>query len=71
MTSSLIRVGGLLVGLVIICSFVLVALDKLDGDAFMTGVVVPVVSGLIGAIAGIKGVQVGSEASVSPPPDAP
>lgn len=69
MTSSLIRIGGALVGLALICTTALVALDKVSGSEYMTGVIVPLVSGLIGAIAGIKGVQVGSETTISPPPD--
>ena len=70
MTTSLVKIGGGLLALIILCCTVLVGLDKITGSEYLAAVVAPVVAGLIGAIAGIKGVQVGSEASVSPPPEA-
>lgn len=48
----------------------LVAYDRIDGDAFMAVVIGPSVGGLIGFVAGTKGVQQGSAATASPPPDA-
>lgn len=59
-----------LLALAIVCSTALVALDKIAGDLYMAAVLSPIVAGLIGAFAAIKGVQSGSEASVTPPPDA-
>lgn len=59
-----------LVALVVVCSTFLVAVDKVAGGDFMLVVVGPIVGGVIGAIAGIKGVQSGSEATANPPPEA-
>lgn len=70
MTSPFIIAAGVLLALAMLCSTALVALDKIAGDLYMAAVVSPIVAGLIGAFAAIKGVQSGSEASVNPPPDA-
>lgn len=69
MTDRFVLVAGALLALAIICSTVLAGLDKIAGDLYMAAVMSPIVAGLIGAFAAIKGVQSGSEASVNPPPD--
>lgn len=51
------------------CTF-LVYTDDVPGNDFMLVVVGPIVGGLIGFVAGTKGVQQGSQASSAPPPDA-
>lgn len=48
----------------------LVATGDIAGDTFMAVVIGPVVGGTIGFVAGTKGVQQGSAASTSPPPQA-
>lgn len=48
----------------------LVASGDIDGETFMAVVIGPAVGGLIGFIAGTKGVQQGSAASTNPPPSA-
>lgn len=55
---------------IIVCATVLVAIDNLASDLYIGAVVAPVVGGLIGFVAGTKGVQQGSEATSSPPPQA-
>jgi hypothetical protein len=72
MQTSNTLLGAALVVLVVLigaCTF-LVYGDKIDGETFMAVVVGPAVGGLIGFVAGAKGVQQGSQATVSPPPDA-
>lgn len=66
----LVLAGSALLALLFICTTVLVAFDKIAGDIYMGVVVGPAIGGLIGAVAGIKGVQSGSEASIDPPPGA-
>ena len=53
---------------IVICATVLVALDSLASDLYVGAIVAPVVGGLIGFVAGTKGVQQGSAASTAPPP---
>jgi hypothetical protein len=67
-TDRFVLVAGGLLALAIICATVLAGMDKIEGDLYMAAVMSPIVAGLIGAFAAIKGVQSGSEASVSPPP---
>ena len=43
---------------------------SIDGDTYMAAVIGPIVGGLIGFVAGTKGVQQGSAATSSPPPQA-
>lgn len=69
-TNPFIVAAAALMALAMLCSTALVALDKIDGELYMAAVMSPIVAGLIGAFAAIKGVQSGSEASISPPPDA-
>jgi hypothetical protein len=70
MGSSFVLAAGALLALSIVCSTVLVGLDKIDGELYMAAVMSPIVAGLIGAFAAIKGVQSGSQATTDPPPDA-
>lgn len=58
---------GLLIA-VVVCTTVLVALDKVSGELFMGVIVGPIVGGVIGAVANAKGVQSGAQSVVSPPP---
>lgn len=53
---------------IIICCTVLVGFDKLASDLYVGAIIGPVVGGLIGFVAGTKGVQQGSAASTAPPP---
>lgn len=53
---------------IIICTTVLVGFDKLASDLYVGAIIGPVVGGLIGFVAGTKGVQQGSAASTAPPP---
>lgn len=71
MVNDRIMFGALAVLVFVIsaCTF-LVYTDDVPGNDFMLVVVGPVVGGLIGFVAGTKGVQQGSQASSSPPPDA-
>lgn len=55
---------------IVICTTVLVGMDKLASDLYVGAILGPVVGGLIGFVAGTKGVQQGSAASSSPPPGA-
>lgn len=69
--SNVAVAGAFVVLLAILASTTfLVAYSKIDGDTFMAVVIGPTVGGLIGFVAGTKGVQQGSAASSSPPPDA-
>jgi hypothetical protein len=63
-------VAGVTLLTIIICTTVLVALDKLNADLY-TGVVIgPAVGGLIAYISHSKGVAQGTEATTDPPADA-
>lgn len=69
MTKNSTVYGVLFVVVVIIlCTTVLVGLDKLASDLYVGAIIGPVVGGLIGFVAGTKGVQQGSAASSAPPP---
>lgn len=57
----------ILITIIAACTF-LVAIDKVPGDDFMLVVVGPTVGGVVGLIAGVKGVQQGTQAALSPPP---
>lgn len=57
-----------IIALVIICVTLLVWDGSIEGTLYMGVVVGPIVGGLIGYVAGTKGVQQGSAASSSPPP---
>lgn len=52
------------------CATFLVSTGDIDGNTYMAVVVGPLVGGLVGFVAGTKGVQQGSAASTDPPPDA-
>lgn len=52
------------------CATFLVATGDIDGNTYMAVVVGPLVGGLVGFVAGTKGVQQGSDATANPPPDA-
>lgn len=65
-----LAVAGAALLTIIICTTVLVGLDKLAADLY-TGVVIgPAVGGLIAYISHSKGVAQGSEATATPPADA-
>lgn len=71
MTKNSTVYGVLLVLIVIIvCTTILVGFDKLASDLYVGAIIGPVVGGLIGFVAGTKGVQQGSAASSVPPPSA-
>ena len=57
-----------LLALAVVCATVLVGLGKLDGDVYGAVVLGNVIGGGIGFVAGVKGVQQGSQATTSPPP---
>lgn len=57
-----------ILAIIIGCTTFLVATNDLDADLFMGVVIGPIVGGLIGFVAGTKGVQQGSAASTNPPP---
>lgn len=59
-----------LIALLIIAVTLLVWDGSIDGNQYMAVVVGPIVGGLIGFVAGTKGVQQGSAATSSPPPGA-
>lgn len=65
-----IIVAGLTLLTIIICTTALVGLDKMSAELYMAVVIGPSVAGLIAYISHSKGVQQGSEATVSPPPSA-
>ena len=56
--------------LVVIAVSLLVWDGSIEGTLYMGVVVGPLVGGLIGFVAGTKGVQQGSAASTTPPPNA-
>lgn len=67
-----VTVSALVVLLALIgCCTFLVAIDQLEADLFMGVVVGPAVGGLVAVVAGVKGVQQGTEAALSPPPEPP
>lgn len=71
MESNRVTVGALaLLALIVLCATFLVYTDDLQSDLFMGVVVGPIVGGLIGFAAGSKGVQQGSQATLTPPPEA-
>lgn len=71
MESNRVTVGALvLLGLIIGCTTFLVYTNDLTSDLFMGVVIGPIVGGLIGFAAGSKGVQQGSQATLTPPPEA-
>lgn len=71
MTNNTTIYGTLaIIALVIVCVTLLVWDGSVDADLYMGVVVGPIVGGLIGFVAGTKGVQQGSAASSVPPPDA-
>ena len=59
-----------LIAVVVVCCAALVYGDKLDGTLFVGVVVGPVITGGVAVIAGVKGVQQGSQATSNPPPQA-
>lgn len=64
-------VGGFVIlALVIVASTFLVWSDDVSGETWMAVIAGPIVGGVIGFIAGTKGVQQGSQASTLPPPSA-
>lgn len=67
--AAIIGAFVLLLAILASCTF-LVASDNIDGETFMAVVIGPSVGGLIGFVAGTKGVQQGSAASTNPPPQA-
>lgn len=70
-TSNTVVYGTLaIIALIIVCVSLLVWSGEVDADLYMGVVVGPVVGGLIGFVAGTKGVQQGSAASTIPPPEA-
>jgi hypothetical protein len=56
--------------LAVVCATVLVWADKIEGDVYAAVVLGNIIGGGIGFVAGVKGVQQGSEATASPPPGA-
>lgn len=59
-----------LIAIVIVAVSLLVWDGSIAGDLYMGVVVGPIVGGLIGFVAGTKGVQQGSAATSNPPPEA-
>jgi hypothetical protein len=68
MNPPVVWLAGFLIALVIICTTVLVGIDKVNADLFMGVVVGPVIGGVVGIFGTLKGVQSGSEATATPPP---
>ena len=57
-----------ILALIIAASTFLVWSDDVSGDTWMAVIAGPVVGGIIGFVAGTKGVQQGSQATATPPP---
>lgn len=59
-----------LIGVIIVCATVLVALDEVSGELFVGAIVAPLIGAAVTFVAGVKGVQQGSQSSTNPPPGA-
>lgn len=70
MQNSAIIGAFLLLLAILAATTFLVSTGDIDGETFMAVVIGPAVGGLIGFVAGTKGVQQGSAASSNPPPNA-
>lgn len=67
--NSFVLGGALVVLLFMISCVTFLAWDGvISGDQYMSVVVGPVIGGLIGFVAGSKGVQQGTQAALAPPP---
>lgn len=68
-TTNTVIVGALVIlALLIVSVSLLVWSGDVEGTLYMAAVISPIVGGLIGFVAGTKGVQQGSAASTNPPP---
>lgn len=69
-TNATLLAAIALIGLIIACCTLLVALNELSGDLFVGAVVGPLIGAAVTFVAGVKGVQQGSQSTSNPPPTA-
>jgi hypothetical protein len=70
-TTNTVILGALVVLVIVIVAVSLLVWDgSIEGSLYMAAVISPIVGGIIGFVAGTKGVQQGSAATASPPPGA-
>jgi hypothetical protein len=71
MQTNIAVIGAFATLLVTIVAVSLLVWDgSIGGDLYMAAVIGPTVGGIVGFVAGTKGVQQGSQATSNPPPNA-